>query len=176
MGRRWIVRLVLALVLVLAGVLGLLAQQGYRAYIVRSGSMRPALPVGSLVIDRPVDQVRAGQIVTVTPQPGELVTHRVAAVSAAGITTKGDANNGPDWWRLQPGQVLGRVIVHIPAAGYLLVFLRQPSGLPALVALGIALALAWSVFFGSEPATESQSSGPDGRAARGWRRRSMVHG
>jgi signal peptidase I len=76
---------------------------GVRPIVLRSGSMDPAMPVGSLVLTVPVtaEQLEPGDVITVPdPQEDRLVTHRVVHVEQEGgrwlVTLKGDANDTPD--------------------------------------------------------------------------------
>ena len=55
--------------------------------------------------------------------------------------------------------VVGISRYEVPKGGYVLVFLRQPTGVLSLVVLLASIALAWSLFFGD-----------DGRAERAGRR------
>jgi signal peptidase I len=132
---------------------------GYRIYAVRTGSMTPAYPVGSLLVDGPVTHYRPdrGDVVTFETPAGP-VTHRVHAVVADGIETKGDANRTPDIWMVRPTHIVGRVIQAIPRGGYVLVFLQQPTGVPSLVLFALSTWLAWSLFFtAAEPATTERA-------------------
>ena len=73
--------------------------QGYRAYVVHTGSMSPTYRPGSLVIDRPTNgHYHRGEVITFRHSEGndDLVTHRVVAVTPKGIHTKGDANRTAD--------------------------------------------------------------------------------
>jgi signal peptidase len=88
-----------------------------------------------------------GQVVTFRTSDG-LVTHRVKALTTAGIKTKGDANRSPDVWTIPQRNVEGAVVAGVPYGGYLLVFLQQPTGVPSLMVLTLSIVLAWSVFFG----------------------------
>jgi signal peptidase len=126
--------------------------EGYRAYAVRTGSMSPAYPIGSLLLDAPIrsSAPRRGEVITFET-PGGPVTHRVYDPSSNRIVTKGDANRTPDVWTVQPRHVIGHVIATIPNAGYALVFLKQPGGVPSLVLLVLSVWLAWSLFFPGTP-------------------------
>jgi signal peptidase I len=123
---------------------------GYRAYVVRTGSMAPAYPAGTLIIDMPVDgrASRVGDVLTFRTPSGP-VTHRVHSLTADGIETKGDANRTPDAWTVQPRNVTGQVVRAVPRGGYALVFLQRPTGVPSIVLLSLSVLLAWSVFFPS---------------------------
>src|SRR5688572_678033 len=79
---------------------------GLRPFVVRSGSMEPAIDTGDVVVSRPVhpDQLGPGDVVTFRDptRSAELVTHRVVEVSRQGdqyaFVTKGDANTATEEW------------------------------------------------------------------------------
>ncbi|SDQ18964.1 signal peptidase I [Quadrisphaera sp. DSM 44207] len=96
--------LVLALaVLVLTLVAG---RSGYRLVAVWTGSMAPAMPAGSLLLEelRPTGSLRAGDVITFhePTEAARVLTHRVVEVAHTdGVTrvqTQGDANPGRDPW------------------------------------------------------------------------------
>lgn len=155
----------LVVVMTAAAVAGGLAwHQGYRLYAVRTGSMTPTYSTGSLVIDRPVrssPSPAVGDVITFRTQDG-LVTHRVHDLTPQGIKTKGDANRVEDPWTLPARDVVGHVVAGIPDGGYVLVFLKQPTGVPALMLMMVSVALAWNIFFGT-----SQSAEPGDERRRG---------
>jgi signal peptidase I len=105
-------RLVARILAVVAGVLlGLdaayLLGPDTRTLVVRSGSMAPAIPVGSLVVVERTDPrlLRVGDVVAfaaLLDGAPSVVTHRLVSLesSATGIgaRTKGDANAVPDPW------------------------------------------------------------------------------
>jgi signal peptidase len=139
--------------------------EGYRLYAVKTGSMTPGLPVGSLLIDAPASgHYQRGDVVTVErggDASNRVVTHRVYAVgSGGGIRTKGDANPDPDVSVARPSAVVGEVIHHVPYGGYVLVYLSQWTGVASLMMVLLTLWLAWGMFF---PAAVSASAG-DGKA------------
>lgn len=123
---------------------------------VRSGSMAPALPVGSLVVVSPVDpdEVEVGDVLSFHP-PGSsaTVTHRVAGIDRrAGevvVTTRGDANPAAD---PAPVRLVGpawRARAVIPFVGTAIGWLasatvRLGAGVVLLAALvGEALRWVW---------------------------------
>lgn len=126
-------------------------QQGYHAYAVRTGSMEPAYPTGSVVVTAPVDEQPAPGAVVTFRTSGGLVTHRVVGSVPDGLETKGDANNAPDPWTVPQRNVVGQVVAGVPAAGYVLVFFQQPSGVPSLVLLALSILFAWALFFPADP-------------------------
>ncbi len=116
-----------------------------RPQVVISGSMEPALPVGSLLLVAPTaaDEIRPGDIVTVDRPGGRgLVTHRVVTTSVVdGRTTvelKGDANAtvDPDPYVVGSAE---RVVAAIPWAGYAAVAVKSPLIMTALIVAVIAV-------------------------------------
>jgi len=118
----------LSLVLVMAALLVLVPKvAGGIPLTIRSGSMEPNLPVGSLAVVVPVepDDVRIGQVVTYLPHPDDptAITHRVTAIthrSDGGLTFtfQGDANSAPDR-PVQDYQVRAKVLYAVPWLGHL---------------------------------------------------------
>lgn len=108
--------------------------------IVESGSMEPAIMTGSLVAIWPAAHYDVGEVITF-PSPGAEVptTHRIANVyEDAGGTwfiTKGDANEEADTQAVLANDVIGRVRIAIPYAGFILDFARQPLGFTFLILL-----------------------------------------
>jgi signal peptidase I len=108
---------------------------GYRTVTMRTGSMRPVVGPGDVVVIRsePVTAVRPGQLITfAAPVPGSpVLTHRVVTVDhqATGtvVTTKGDANPAPDPWlaRLE-GDTAWHVVAVVPAVGWAIAWLHRP--------------------------------------------------
>ncbi len=96
---------------------------GYSAYVVTSGSMEPAIAVGSLVVAQGVrsEDVRAGDVVTYALRD-RLVTHRVQDIVARdghiAFVTRGDANDVADPWLAEPVRDVGMVRVAFPLAGF----------------------------------------------------------
>ncbi len=124
-GLVWLVLLALTAVLVVAVVVPRLA--GATPYTVLTGSMRPDLPPGTLVVVRPVraDRIRVGDVVTYQLRSGapEVVTHRVVDVGtdARGLPRlrlQGDANQAPDPGWVRAEQVRGEVWYHVPSLGH----------------------------------------------------------
>jgi signal peptidase I len=119
---------------------------GVTPLIVRSGSMEPALPVGSLALAETVlaHEVGTGDIVSIVDDRDQRITHRVVAIrsSADGSTTirtKGDANRVDD---PAPTVVtsVDRVFWTLPFAGYVAAWMSTPAAwaLCLLVAAGLA--------------------------------------
>lgn len=129
----------------------------YQALIVRSGSMQPTIPTGSVVFYTKKDaaKVKVGDIIVFSRPgvPNEKVTHRVFKIgnSATGkyFLTKGDANGAPDDWQV-PAVGTGWIAAfHVPVVGYALVDLQSTIGrlllliIPALALGAITLYEIW---------------------------------
>ena len=120
--------------------------------VVMSGSMEPALPVGSVVLVRPVDPeaVAVGDIITFRRQGSpDFVTHRVVEVvneESLSFRTRGDANEEPDTSSVPADALRGRVWVTIPYLGYVAQHARQPWGFLLLVGLPGGLIIAGELF------------------------------
>lgn len=135
------------LVLVLAVALVLVLAVGprflpYQTLTVLSGSMEPAIPTGSQIIDLsvPAANLKKGDVISFPRpgHPGELVTHRIVKLDTDAavpiITTKGDANGLPDPEPVAGGGRILKVVAQVPLAGYLLNAISQPLGRLLLVA------------------------------------------
>lgn len=91
---------------------------GYRPLTVDSQSMMPALRPGDVVLVRPVDEVRPGQIVARRdPRSDVIVTHRVVSATDGILLTRGDANPAADSLEVTSDQLVGVARVVIPYAG-----------------------------------------------------------
>ncbi|MGI6582777.1 MAG: signal peptidase I [bacterium] len=113
---------------------------GHHLYVVLSGSMSPAFETGSLVVVRPVEaeDIAVGDIITFR-EPGEetkLTTHRVVEIEKQGglhFITKGDANGVVDQEPVPAENLVGRVVLAIPYAGYVADFAQTKQGLVTMV-------------------------------------------
>ena len=117
----WSVALVAA-VLLTAAVLFLSA--GGRWFVVETPSMGEAAPVGTLVLDLPVDvaTLHVGDIVSfeTAANRGVVYTHRITAVDAdGGLHTRGDINGATDPWTLTQDDVIGTPALLVPHLGWL---------------------------------------------------------
>ncbi len=113
----------------------------YEFKVVKSGSMEPAIKVGSLVLIKPATSYREGEVVTYGRDTKSEIptTHRIIASRAEGgqvfYTVKGDANGEPDPREIQVKEIVGKVLLTVPWLGYLLDFARQPLGFVLLIAV-----------------------------------------
>lgn len=139
----------LPLILMALAVVGLLALPtvarnllGVGITTVLTGSMRPAIDPGDLVVTRlsPASTIAAGDVVVANGQ-GESIAHRVVeARPLSGVyrfTTKGDANAviDTDPVMASPGQQVPRVIWRVPSVGTPLAYLASPDAQRLAIAL-----------------------------------------
>lgn len=121
---------------------------GATPYVVETGSMRPGLPPGTLLVVRPVDpgKIALGDVITYQLESGKptVVTHRVVAsgIDATGEPrwqTQGDANDTVDQNWVLPVQVQGRVWYAVPYLGYATSFITHQQREMLTVLVGVAL-------------------------------------
>ena len=138
----------IAAVIVLCSMLVLPGIFGFHMYHVLSGSMEPAIPVGSLlyVKDVPPEDVDGEDIIAFysSLEDGGIITHRVVEnhVVSGTFQTKGDANDGEDPTPVPYANYIGEVVRTIPYMGKLLTVMTSFYGKIAaacVVALGVFL-------------------------------------
>lgn len=115
-------------------------------YTILTQSMYPTIKAGDIVVTYKDDnnKYNNGDVITfVSRQNGGItVTHRINEVysvnNSYSYKTKGDNNNAPDNEVISGNDVLGKVVVKVPKAGYIQQFLVSKTGwivaviLPAL--------------------------------------------
>lgn len=160
-GRRVGVGLLVGVLVAAAAGVAVFAHDGYRIYIVHTGSMVPTYDPGDVVIDKPSGALRPGEVITFLHSglSSDLVTHRITDLQDGVIHTKGDANRTPDVWNIRPDQVKGVVIYSVPRAGYALVYLKSPLGIASVVTSVLSLFLLYALFFPSPPPPTAPVSG-----------------
>lgn len=139
----------LALIFIAGGIAAsnLNLPQGFKIYTVVSGSMEPAIHIGSVVVSQPQPEYKVGDVITFVPngaKKADSVTHRIFAVKkdAKGATffeTKGDANKTPDIEPVSAKSVLGKEVLAIPYLGYPISFAKTRDGLIFLIIIPATL-------------------------------------
>lgn len=148
---KYIYYLVLAFIILIAVLLLISAfpiAGNYQVMMVQSGSMEPAIKMGSVVVVKPAEDYRIGDVVTFGPYDKirPPTTHRVHDIKVeAGqprYITKGDDNNAPDSGDIGKEDIIGKVIFSVPYLGYFVEFSQKPWGfaliiiVPALIIVG----------------------------------------
>jgi signal peptidase len=151
---------------------------GYRPVVVYSGSMEPALGVGSLALVKsvPTTSIGVGDVITFSDpyQPGRLVTHRVVETvdrpeGGLAYRTKGDANAHRDPWAIALPAQAGRTSFDVPYLGYALWYAKTREARTILIVLVALLTLSGLLrrIWRPEPAPEGRAPAEPGPAASG---------
>ena len=115
---------------------------GYRAYLIRSGSMEPTIHVQDAVIIKELDKYQKDDIVAYIYDSHNIFVHRIIEeYTEDGKTmylTKGDFNNAADDKLVAPSQIQGKVVGRIPNIGKAITYIQ--SNFIILIAIIIALA------------------------------------
>jgi len=107
--------------------------------VVQSGSMEPAIKMGSIVMARPSNDYKIGDVITFGSYSENklLITHRIydIKVTAGAISyiTKGDANNSPDQMEISQRDIVGKVLFSVPYLGYAVDFAKKPLGFALII-------------------------------------------
>jgi len=153
----WLV-IVVAIVVIVVGV-AVPRLAGGQAFTILTGSMRPGMPPGSLVVVRPVDpaDLRIGDVVTFQLRSGqpEVATHRIVGMGSTMtgervFTTRGDANDANDVAPVRAVQIRGKRWYAVPYLGYLNSYLDgEQRAIGRLVGAGLLGGYAAVMFLGS---------------------------
>lgn len=129
---------------------------GFKGYTVVSGSMEPAFSTGDFVFVRTneLNDVKEGDVVTFMRNE-EIVTHRAVAVTDAGVTTKGDANNIQDQGQVTQESYIGELALILPYFGYVVVAVQQPI---VLIGLAVLLGMYFILIYVKEAKEEKQKA------------------
>lgn len=123
----------------------------YEIKIVRSGSMAPAIPTGSLVLIQPASSYAVGDVITFGPDTPTSVptSHRIVSIrnenGTTYYTTKGDVNNAADQSETPTNKVIGRVIFSLPSAGYILAFSKTRLGFASMILIPSLLVICYEL-------------------------------
>lgn len=121
---------------------------GLRPMIVISGSMEPTLKVGSMIfsVETAARSLHEQDVVTVrSGETQRLVTHRIVESKGCegqqcSFILKGDANIAKDPHQVTVGSA-PRLWLAIPHAGWVILWMRTPTGLAVLLGCVVLLAL-----------------------------------
>jgi len=118
----------------------------YKLMVVQSGSMAPAIKMGSIVMAKPADDYKIGDVITFGPytKTKAPTSHRIYDIKMTEqgqpiYITKGDANNAPDTREIFRGDILGKVLFSIPYLGYAVNFAKRPLGFALIIIVPAAL-------------------------------------
>ena len=126
--------LMITAVIILCSMLVLPGIFGYHMYNVISGSMEPAVKVGSLIYvraDEPA-KIKENDIIAFysSAEDGGIITHRVIENNAVAgrFRTKGDANDTEDLTPIEYENSIGRVSLVVPYMGELFTVMSSSYG------------------------------------------------
>ncbi|MBT9168992.1 MAG: Signal peptidase I W [Syntrophomonadaceae bacterium] len=117
----------------------------YKIMVVQSGSMAPAIKMGSIVVVKPADEYKIGDVITFGPysRTKAPTTHRIFDIKVVNgepvYITKGDANNAPDQREITKRDVLGRVLLSVPYLGFAVDFVKKPIGFALIIIVPAAI-------------------------------------
>src|SRR3989338_4815127 len=122
---------------------------GIRSFVVVSGSMEPAINLGSVVFTKSETDYQRGDIVSFSNKAGQTVTHRIMEIktSPAGqsFILKGDANNTADGEEVKKRELIGKVFLTIPYLGRLVSFLKTLPGFLFLIIIPSIIFIGWEI-------------------------------
>jgi len=105
--------------------------------IIQSGSMKPSIKTGDMVIVKPAKEYMVGDIISFG-KANALTTHRIYDIKNTGnrnsYFTKGDFNNAPDQKAVFKENISGKVLINIPYLGYVIHFIKKPLGFIFVIA------------------------------------------
>ena len=116
---------------------------GYKPMPVLSGSMKPVIEVGDMIVAKQIspEGIEVGDVITFRTSPETIVTHRVIEIVAEdgqpSFRTKGDANSTEDQNLIALDQIIGILAFRIPYGGYITRFIRSPIGFILFVILPV---------------------------------------
>jgi len=120
------------LVLAALAVIGLPMATDYQWRTVVTGSMRPAIEPGDVILAAPLTEAaQVGDVVVFADPSGDRdIVHRISGFDDDGmVITKGDANNGVDPWALAPEELTGSVVFQVPKVGFLVEAMDSKTGI-----------------------------------------------
>lgn len=115
----------------------------YKLFSVQSGSMKPTLNIGDLIITKEQNDYNPQDIVTfdggVDNNKKIIITHRIVEEKTKSnveyYTTKGDYNSVNDIDEISKEIIIGKYLFKIPLVGYLITFARTVPGFIILLVI-----------------------------------------
>lgn len=81
-------------------------------FYIKTGSMEPELPVGSVVMVDPYAKPKTGDIFAYENH-GSAVIHRIVGIENGSYIFQGDANPSPDGAAVEESRLIGKAVVRI---------------------------------------------------------------
>jgi signal peptidase I len=125
---------------------------GYKQMTVLTGSMKPQINPGDLVIVKNIkdlNTIGVGTIVTYKNKENVLITHRVSELNnkdgVKTYITKGDANPAADVEAVTQNQLEGVYVTNIPYLGYFNMFVKSGIGIIFLILVPLILIMGLEI-------------------------------
>ncbi len=135
----------MTLILIIGITFVLLYVIGIEPFVVETGSMRPAISVGSLSFINThynYDSIKVQDVVAFKVSTGNQVVHRAINITEEGIETKGDANDNSDGISTNRKNYMGKLVFSIPKVGFAIKLIQTPKGKIILVTFIIVILLS----------------------------------
>lgn len=114
------------------------SSEQYKLFAVRSGSMRPAISEGDLILAVKQENYKKGDIIAYNKK-GATVTHRIVDLQEKDgesfFITKGDANDKPDDGSVRKEQIFGKVKGSLLFLGRIVLFSKTQAGFILLIVI-----------------------------------------
>ena len=114
---------------------------GYSLFEVATGSMKPTIQIGDVVIVKITKDVNENDII-VYIDGDDIIIHRLVEKNENNIVTRGDANNSEDK-PIQENMIIGQVIKIVPQLGTWQNILSSPEVLALIIVLIIILSIIY---------------------------------
>lgn len=114
-----------------------------------SNSMLPEINTGSLTMVNKLPEYIPGDIITYYAKingKAAIITHRILWIGGNVYVTKGDANQVADREVVEPRLVIGKVIFIIPYLGYVMSFIKTPSGILSVIILPTVVIISTELY------------------------------
>lgn len=127
---------------------------GYTMLEVVSGSMKPTINVGDMIIINTKDKnYKENDIVTYYDKNHNLITHRIININDTEIVTKGDNNNTEDE-AIYSQEIIGKYVTKIANLGIILSSLKSPFTMIMILIIGILICILTSIDKDGNPILE----------------------
>ena len=124
---------------------------GIQLYEVKTESMEPTYPVGSVVYVKPEDakSIEVGDIITFTlgTDTDLVMTHRVIEIieDEQSFITKGDANPVEDAEPVKFNRVIGKPILCLEGIAFISNFINSSTGVKVMVGIFALILVMWLI-------------------------------
>lgn len=121
---------------------------GYIPMTVVTGSMKPELNPGDLIVVKEINlnSINCNDIITFRFNDNRIITHRaVEILNDSGelkIRTKGDANDEADNWQVSQKNIIGKVSFKMPLFGYFVKLMASWKGFVIILVIPLLILIS----------------------------------